>query len=144
MKRRKQSPDGTTMPNETRKQLWGFCESCHCQQIAVCEDCKKLLRETVNEDGAALNRDNDSLDTWVEIRSEADFPKEDGYYLATVGSVGIDPSETTCHELNWFKGKWYLPSDEMIEMYPVIAWMPKPKPHTKQPDASTEGHRESA
>lgn len=56
------------------------------------------------------------------------LPEEDGYYLATVGSVGIDPDETTCHELNWFKGKWYLPNDEMIEIGPVIAWRRKPEP----------------
>lgn len=69
---------------------------------------------------------------WEPIMDEKDLPKEDGYYLATVGSVGIDASETTCHELNWFKGKWYLPSDEMIEMGTVIAWMPKPEPYTPE------------
>lgn len=69
-----------------------------------------------------------SIDRWIPIRTVDDLPKEDGYYLATVGSFGIDPSDTTCHELNWFKGKWYLPSDEMVEMEPVIAWMHKPEP----------------
>lgn len=64
---------------------------------------------------------------WIVIANEG-TPAEDGYYLATVGSVGIDPTETTCHELNWFKGKWYLPNDEMIEMGPVIAWRYKPTP----------------
>lgn len=75
---------------------------------------------------------------WTPVRSEADLPIEDGYYLATVGAVGIDPDETTCHELNWFKGKWYLPSDEMIEMGPVIAWMPLPTPFTASKEDENE------
>ena len=44
--------------SETSKQLWGFCESCHCQQIATCQDCKKSLREARGEEGAALTADN--------------------------------------------------------------------------------------
>lgn len=71
---------------------------------------------------------------WIPIRSADDLPKENGYYLATCGSVGIDPDDTTSHELNWFGGKWYLPSDEMIEMDGVIAWMEKPKPYTEPAD----------
>lgn len=69
---------------------------------------------------------------WIVIAEEGQ-PQEDGYYLTTVGSVGIDPSETTCHELNWFKGQWYLPTDEMIPMEPVIAWRHKPKPYAPAP-----------
>lgn len=76
---------------------------------------------------------------WIPIRSADDLPKENGYYLATCGSVGIDPDDTTSHELNWFGGKWYLPSDEMIEMDGVIAWMKKPKPYTEPADS---GERE--
>lgn len=71
---------------------------------------------------------------WIPIQSADDLPKENGYYLATCGSVGIDPDDTTSHELNWFGGKWYLPSDEMIEMDGVIAWMEKPKPYTEPAD----------
>lgn len=71
---------------------------------------------------------------WIPIRSADDLPKENGFYLATCGSVGIDPDDTTSHELNWFGGKWYLPSDEMIEMDGVIAWMKKPKPYTEPAD----------
>jgi len=71
---------------------------------------------------------------WIPIRSADDLPKENGYYLVTCGSVGIDPDDTTSHELNWFGGKWYLPSDEMIEMDGVIAWMKKPKPYTEPAD----------
>jgi len=40
--------------SETSKQLWGFCESCHCQQIAICQDCKRLLREAIIDDEADL------------------------------------------------------------------------------------------
>jgi len=75
---------------------------------------------------------------WIPIRSADDLPKEDGYYLATCGSVGIDPDDTTSHELNWFGGKWYLPSDEMIEMDGVIAWMEKPKPYTEPAEKIAE------
>lgn len=76
---------------------------------------------------------------WIPIRSADDLPKENGYYLVTCGSVGIDPDDTTSHELNWFGGKWYLPSDEMIEMDGVIAWMKKPKPYTEPADNIGEG-----
>lgn len=69
---------------------------------------------------------------WIPVSER--LPDDDGYFLATVGSFGIDPSETTCHELNWFKGKWYLTSDEMIEMGPVIAWMEKPEPYQEVKD----------
>lgn len=65
---------------------------------------------------------------WIVIATEG-LPPEDGYYLATVGSAGIDPADATTHELNWFKGKWYLPSDEMVEMGPVVAWRLMPKPY---------------
>ena len=75
---------------------------------------------------------------WIPIRSADDLPKENGYYLATCGSVGIDPDDTTSHELNWFSGKWYLPSDEMIEMDGVIAWMKKPQPYTEPADHIAE------
>lgn len=81
---------------------------------------------------AAMNRE------WTPVSER--LPDEDGYYLATVGSVGIDPSETTCHELNWFKGVWYLPNDEMIAMPDVIAWMPLPEPY--QPDSGEEKNDE--
>lgn len=81
---------------------------------------------------AAMNRE------WTSVSER--LPDEDGYYLATVGSVGIDPSETTCHELNWFKGVWYLPNDEMITMPDVIAWMEIPEPY--QPDSGEEKNDE--
>ena len=131
------------MPNETRKQLWGFCESCHCQQIAVCEDCKKLLRETVNEAGAALNRDNDSLDTWVEIRSEADLPKVGDCYETTQDlEDGGEPMSWPLHydarTKQWFED---IELKQVFE-HPVLAWKNRCKPYIKQPDASTEGHRE--
>jgi len=90
------------------------------------------------EEGFAAGYDHAAEMRWIPIRSAGDLPKENGYYLATCGSVGIDPDDTTSHELNWFNGKWYLPSDEMIEMDGVIAWMKKPKPYTGPADNIVE------
>jgi hypothetical protein len=111
-------------------------KSCHHSYINGLKRGLEIVEMTGYDHAAAELR-------WIPIRSADDLPKENGYYLATCGSVGIDPDDTTSHELNWFGGKWYLPSDEMIEMDGVIAWMKKPKPYTEPADKIAEvGERE--
>lgn len=62
---------------------------------------------------------------WIVIADE-DVPPEDGEYLATIQSVGINPAEAT-HELVWSQGQWYTTGD-LLPIGPVIAWRYKPLP----------------
>lgn len=50
--------------------LWGYCEACHCQQLAVCQDCKIILRALQKDTLTAALAQKETSDSIARLTAQ--------------------------------------------------------------------------